>query len=83
MLRGFKQRCPACGEAPLYRAYLKPHDTCPACGEDLHHLVDVHPTPLDRVGELVEHVDVVHTRLDASPDLLRDLSARMPEPRAP
>lgn len=37
MLRGWRQRCPACGEGKLFRAYLKVVDTCPHCGEDLHH----------------------------------------------
>ena len=34
---GWKQKCPACNEGALYRAYLKVNDTCPACGEELHH----------------------------------------------
>lgn len=37
MLRGALHRCPACGAGGLYRAYLKPADSCPACGEELHH----------------------------------------------
>jgi uncharacterized protein (DUF983 family) len=37
MLRGFRCRCPACGEGGLFRAFLKVNDTCPACGEELHH----------------------------------------------
>lgn len=37
MLRGWKQRCPACGSGELYRSYLKVADACPACGEELHH----------------------------------------------
>jgi uncharacterized protein (DUF983 family) len=37
MLNGFRLRCPACGAAPLFRRYLKVHDTCPGCGEALHH----------------------------------------------
>ena len=32
MLRGLRQRCPCCGEAPIYRAYLKPVDACSSCG---------------------------------------------------
>ncbi len=35
--RGIGGRCPACGEGRLYRAYLKPVDSCRACGEPLHH----------------------------------------------
>lgn len=37
MLRGARQRCPACGEGELYRAYLKVRDNCPNCSEELHH----------------------------------------------
>jgi uncharacterized protein (DUF983 family) len=37
MWRGFRCRCPACGEGRLFRAFLKVNDTCPACGEELHH----------------------------------------------
>ena len=37
LLRGWKQRCPACGKGALYYKYLKVSDTCPACGEELHH----------------------------------------------
>lgn len=35
--RGFGQRCPSCGEASLYRAYVKVRDDCPSCGAALHH----------------------------------------------
>lgn len=37
ILRGFRGRCPACGEGRLYARYLKVNDECPACGEALHH----------------------------------------------
>ncbi len=37
LLRGARTTCPACGRGPLYRAFLKVHDTCPSCGEALHH----------------------------------------------
>jgi uncharacterized protein (DUF983 family) len=35
--RGFRGRCPACGEGRMFRAFLKVADECPACGEELHH----------------------------------------------
>jgi uncharacterized protein (DUF983 family) len=35
--RGLAGRCPACGRGPLFRAYLKLHQTCKVCGEDLSH----------------------------------------------
>jgi uncharacterized protein (DUF983 family) len=31
---GFTKRCPICGEAPLFRSYLKVHPVCPRCGEE-------------------------------------------------
>ncbi len=37
MGRGFKCRCPACGEGRLFGKFLKVNDACPACGEELHH----------------------------------------------
>src|SRR5262245_66387064 len=37
MWRGFRERCPACGEGKLFRKYLKVVDRCDKCGEDLHH----------------------------------------------
>lgn len=35
MGRGFRCRCPACGEGKLYGAFLKVVDRCAACGTDL------------------------------------------------
>ena len=35
--RGFRGRCPACGEGRIFRAFLKVNDACPSCGEELHH----------------------------------------------
>ncbi|MGE0846726.1 MAG: DUF983 domain-containing protein [Flavobacteriaceae bacterium] len=35
--RGFRGRCPECGEGRMFRAYLKVSDACPHCGEALHH----------------------------------------------
>lgn len=37
MLRGAKGQCPRCGEAKLFRKFLKPIDTCPACHQDWTH----------------------------------------------
>jgi uncharacterized protein (DUF983 family) len=37
MLRGWRGRCPHCGEGRMFRAFLKVADRCPACGEELHH----------------------------------------------
>jgi len=37
LLRGWRRRCPNCGEGPMLYNYLKVHAACPACGEALHH----------------------------------------------
>ncbi|MEZ5827615.1 MAG: DUF983 domain-containing protein [Hyphomicrobiales bacterium] len=37
MLRGARQKCPACGVGAMFRRYLKVSDNCPRCGEALHH----------------------------------------------
>lgn len=37
VLRGWRRRCPNCGEGPLMESYLKVRAACPTCGEDLHH----------------------------------------------
>ena len=41
MKRGLKLRCPSCGNAPLYKSYLKIEPVCPSCGaENGVHRVD-------------------------------------------
>lgn len=37
IMRGLLNQCPACGSGKLFRAYLKPVDTCAACGEEIFH----------------------------------------------
>lgn len=37
MWRGFRCRCPHCGEGSLFKSFLKVADECPACGEEFHH----------------------------------------------
>lgn len=32
MLLGLRQKCPCCGKAPIFYAYLKPVDACSSCG---------------------------------------------------
>ncbi|MCK9543151.1 MAG: DUF983 domain-containing protein [Novosphingobium sp.] len=36
-VRGVKGRCPRCGEAALFRKWLKPMDRCAHCGQDWSH----------------------------------------------
>ena len=35
MLRGFRSRCPQCGEGRLFGRFLKPVMACASCGENL------------------------------------------------
>jgi uncharacterized protein (DUF983 family) len=35
--RGYQGKCPNCGEASMFRAFLKVADDCSACGEEPHH----------------------------------------------
>ena len=37
MLRGWRRKCPHCGNGPMMKAYLKVRDTCPVCDQELHH----------------------------------------------
>jgi uncharacterized protein (DUF983 family) len=34
IMRGLLQRCPHCGQGRLFRAYLKPVESCAVCGEN-------------------------------------------------
>ena len=55
--RGFRCRCPRCGEGKLFRAFLKTNSNCAACGEDFtHHRADDLPAYL--VIVIVGHVVV-------------------------
>jgi uncharacterized protein (DUF983 family) len=37
MLRGFRDRCPRCGEGRLFRSFVKTVDRCEHCGEEIYH----------------------------------------------
>lgn len=45
--RGYRRRCPSCGQGSIFQGYLKVRDTCPACGQELfHHRADDGPAYL-------------------------------------
>src|SRR5580693_5402370 len=55
--RGFRGRCPRCGEGKLFRAFLKTADSCSNCGQDFtHHRADDLPAYL--VIIIVGHIVV-------------------------
>ena len=55
--RGFRGRCPRCGEGKLFRAFLKVDDACSACGQDFSgHRADDLPAYL--VIVIVGHIVV-------------------------
>lgn len=35
MMRGWRRRCPKCGNGPLMNGYLTVRPSCPVCGEDM------------------------------------------------
>jgi uncharacterized protein (DUF983 family) len=37
LLRGWRRRCPACGEGPMMESFLTVARACPVCGTELHH----------------------------------------------
>ncbi len=37
MRKGWRRRCPSCGEGRVFHGYTKVNDECPACGLELHH----------------------------------------------
>lgn len=80
MKRGFRGRCPRCGEGKLFRAFLKVANTCSACGLDFTpHRADDLPAYL--VIVIVGHL-VVPTALiietDFSPPVWLQLSIYLP-----
>jgi len=55
LMRGAACRCPACGEGPLFRKFLKVKDRCDVCGEELfHHRADDMPAYI--VMSIVGHI---------------------------
>ena len=47
LLRGWRRRCPSCGQGPLFSSYLKVRDECAVCHEHMsHHRADDGPAYL-------------------------------------
>jgi uncharacterized protein (DUF983 family) len=80
MLRGFKCRCPRCGEGKLFRAFLKTADSCSVCGLDFSgHRADDLPAYL--VIVIVGHIVVpiaLYIETNYSPSIALQLSIYLP-----
>lgn len=80
LLRGFRGRCPHCGEGRLFGRFLKVNQSCAVCGEELfHHRADDFPAYL--VILIVGHIVVplqlwMETRF--APSLVFQLSLLLP-----
>jgi uncharacterized protein (DUF983 family) len=80
MKRGFRGRCPRCGEGKLFRAFLKVDDHCSACGLDFTpHRADDLPAYL--VIVIVGHIVVpiaLWIETNYSPAVWLQLSTYLP-----
>ena len=69
--RGYRQRCPNCGQGSLFEGYLKVTDRCAVCGQELfHHRADDGPAYLTIliVGHLMAPlIHVVWSRFRPEP----------------
>lgn len=68
-LKGFRCRCPKCGEGKLYRSFLKPVSQCEACHENLegHRSDDLPPyVTIFVVGHLIVPL-ILMNEMSASP----------------
>ena len=80
MRRGFRGRCPRCGEGKLFRAFLKVDNNCSACGLDFTpHRADDLPAYLVIVivGHLLVPV-ILWIETDYSPPVWLQLSIYLP-----
>ena len=78
--RGFRSRCPRCGEGKLFRAFLKVDNNCSVCGLDFSpHRADDLPAYLVIVivGHLLVPV-ILWIETDYSPPVWLQLSIYLP-----
>ena len=80
MWRGFRGRCPRCGEGKLFRSFAKTVDDCAVCGEHIgHHRADDLPAYL--VIVIVGHIMVplaLSIETHFSPPVWLQLSTYLP-----
>lgn len=80
MARGWRCRCPKCGEGKLFRAFLKTADSCSRCGQDFtHHRADDLPAYLVIVivGHIVVPI-VLSVETNFAPPMLLQLAIYLP-----
>ena len=80
MKRGFRSRCPRCGQGKLFRAYLKVDNNCSVCGLDFTpHRADDLPAYLVIVivGHLLVPI-ILWIETDYSPPVWLQLSIYLP-----
>lgn len=72
MWRGWRRRCPNCGQGPMMKSYLKVRESCPVCDQELgaHHRADDGPAYLTIL--IVGHV--------MAPSIIWAFTAFRPEP---
>jgi uncharacterized protein (DUF983 family) len=78
--RGFRGRCPRCGEGKLFRAFLKTADQCSVCGQDFRgHQADDLPAYLVIIimGHIVVPLALV-IETNYSPPVALQLSIYLP-----
>ena len=69
MWRGFRCRCPHCGEGRLFKAFLKPVESCERCHEKLdgHRSDDLPPyVTIMLVGHIIVPI-ILATEMSANP----------------
>ena len=80
MKRGFRSRCPRCGQGKLFRAFLKVDNNCSVCGLDFTpHRADDLPAYLVIVivGHIVVPIALI-IETDYSPPVALQLSIYLP-----
>jgi uncharacterized protein (DUF983 family) len=78
--RGFRGRCPRCGQGRIFRAFLKVANSCSVCGQDFsHHRADDLPAYL--VIVIVGHIVVplvLYIETEYAPSIALQLSIYLP-----
>jgi uncharacterized protein (DUF983 family) len=80
MLRGMFCRCPNCGQGKLFKAYLKPVETCASCKSEIHHHRADDAPPyftMMLVGHIVIPIAVIIERL-YKPEIWLQLAIWLP-----